>query len=155
MTLDKIQTVEFIDQTTGTNVPDQFVPAIKKGFLKSLEKGNLTGNKVTGLIFRLTDGAHHSVDSTEIAFVLATEGAMRQAFTEGQWQIIEPIMLVEVTAPSEFQNAVLGSINKRHGVILYSETNSGWLTIQCEVALNDMFGYCKSLLFLFCFIAIY
>ena len=88
-------------------------------------------------------GANHPVDSTEIAFILAAEGAMKQAYADGKWQLIEPIMLVEVTAPEEFQTAVMGSINKRHGLILFSEVNNGWMTLQCEVALNDMFGYCK------------
>ena len=90
------------------------------------------------------EGANHPVDSTELAFMLAAEGAMKQAFAEGKWQIIEPIMFVEVTAPEEYQNAVVGNINKRNGMILNSETNSGWFNIQCEVALNDMFGYCIS-----------
>ncbi len=139
----KYQSVEFLDETTGTNVPDQFIPAIKKGYLKSLEKGPLSANKVTGLLFRLQDGANHCTDSTELAFILAAEGAMKQAFTGARWQIIEPIMFVEVTAPEEFQSQVVGNINKRNGIIVNSETNMGWFNIQCEVALNDMFGYCK------------
>lgn len=137
----KYQAIEFSDETTGTNVPDQFIPAIKKGYLKSLEKGPLAGQKITGVKFRLLDGANHSTDSTEIAFIFAAEGAMKQAFTEGRWQIIEPIMFVEVTAPEEYQSAVVGSINKRNGIITSTDTNLGWINIQCEVALNDMFGY--------------
>ncbi|RNA01616.1 Elongation factor mitochondrial [Brachionus plicatilis] len=138
---EKYQSIEFVDQTTGTNVPDQFIPGIKRGFQNSLEKGILSGNKVTGLLFRLTDGANHCTDSTDLAFQLAAEGAMKQAFTEGKWQIIEPIMFVEVTAPEEFQSAVVGNLNKRNGIIVNSETNMGWFNLQCEVALNDMFGY--------------
>ena len=91
------------------------------------------------------DGANHSVDSSELAFVLATEGAMKQTYADGKWQLIEPVMLVEVTAPEEFQQQVVGNLNKRHGVINSSETNQGWFTVQCEVALNDMFGYCEFL----------
>ena len=108
-----------------------------------MEKGVLSGNKVTGILFRLTDGANHCTDSTDLAFQLAAEGAMKQAFSEGKWQIIEPIMFVEVTAPEEFQSVVVGNINKRNGIIVNSETNMGWFNLQCEVALNDMFGYCK------------
>ena len=109
----------------------------------TLEKGCLTGNKITGVRFRLKDGAHHMTDSSELSFILATQGAMKQAFDEGVWGLIEPIMLVEVTGPEEFQSTVLGNINKRYGTILNTETNNGWFSIQCEVALNDMFGYCR------------
>lgn len=135
------QNIEFVDETVGTNIPSNFVPAIKKGFNQSLEKGCLTGNKVTGLKFRLQDGAHHMTDSSELSFILATDGAMRQAYAEGTWGLIEPVMLVEVTGPEEFQSVVMGNINKRYGQILNTEINNGWFSIQCEVALNDMFGY--------------
>ena len=128
-------------------MPDNFIPAIKKGYYKAVEKGPLSGNKVTGIHFRLKDGASHSTDSTEIAFILAAEGAMKQVYSEGKWQIIEPIMFVEVTAPEEFQSTVVGNINKRNGIISNSETNLGWFNIQCEVALNDMFGYCKKIFY--------
>ena len=66
---------------------------------------------------------------------------MRQAYEEGAWQIIEPIMLTEVNAPVEYQSAVMGHLNKRHAVLVNQEVNQGWFTIQSEVALNDMFGY--------------
>lgn len=138
---DDFQNVEFVDETVGTNVPDQYIPGIKKGLHNSLEKGCLTNNKVTGLRFRLQDGAHHMTDSSELSFILATEGAMKQAFAEGSWGLIEPVMLVEVTGPEEFQSTVMGNINKRYGSILNTEINNGWFNIQCEVALNDMFGY--------------
>jgi len=141
LSAEKYQTIEFSDETTGTGIPDNFIPAIKKGFNQTLEKGVLSGNKISGIKFRLTDGDNHPVDSTEIAFILATEGAMKQAFAEAKWQILEPIMFVEVTAPEEFQSSVVGNLNKRHALIVNSETNQGWFSVQCEVALNDMFGY--------------
>jgi elongation factor G len=74
-----------------------------KGFHQSIQKGCLTGNKVTGVRFVLRDGANHAVDSNEIAFVQAAEGALRQAFSEGSWQLKEPIMFFEITAPIEFK----------------------------------------------------
>jgi elongation factor G len=82
-------------------------------------------------------------DSSEYSFVLAAEGAMKQAFSGGSWQLIEPMMYVEVSAPEEFQSAVQGNLNKRFAIVLNNETNQGWFNIQCEVALNDMFGYCN------------
>ncbi len=119
------------------------MPAIKKGFLQSLEKGQISGNKVTGVKFRLIDGANHMVDSSEYSFVLAAEGAMKQAYTEGVWQLIEPIMYAEIIVPSEFLNTVTGNLNKRNAVILNTENINSWTTIQCEIGLNDMFGYCE------------
>ncbi|CAH0390224.1 unnamed protein product [Bemisia tabaci] len=133
--------VEFIDSTSGPNVPKQFIPGIKRGFQLSLEKGCLTGNKVSGLRFTLQDGDHHIVDSSEHAFCLATQGAMKEAFRDGHWQIIEPIMYVEVTVPSEHFGTVMGQITKRHGLVLGTESSEGWSTLYAEVPLNEMFGY--------------
>jgi elongation factor G len=139
----KYTSTEFSNETSGTNIPAQFVPAVKKGFLQSLEKGVLSGNKVTGVKFRLLDGANHAVDSSEFSFVQAAEGAMRQAYMEGNWQLIEPIMYVEIIVPSEFLNSVTGNLNKRNAVITTTENINNWSTIQCQVGLSDMFGYCK------------
>ena len=85
------------------NIPKQFMVGIKKGFLQACNKGILSGNKVAGVKFRLIDGASHCVDSSELAFMLAAEGAVKDVYQDGAWVILEPIMAVEVTAPEEFQ----------------------------------------------------
>lgn len=95
--------IEFSDETVGTNVPKQFIPGVEKGFMAMCEKGALTGHKIAGLKFRLIDGASHVVDSSEYAFFLATQGAIMDTFETGRWQLLEPIMLVEITGPEEFQ----------------------------------------------------
>ncbi|XP_067007216.1 elongation factor G, mitochondrial [Anabrus simplex] len=138
-------TIEFVDETTGTNVPKQFVPGVEKGFRMMAEKGLLSGHKLSGVRFRLQDGAHHIVDSSELAFMLAAQGAVKEVFEFGHWQILEPIMLVEVTAPEEFQGAVLGQLSKRHGIVTGTDGTEGWFTIYAEVPLNDMFGYASEL----------
>jgi len=137
--------VQFQDETVGTNIPKQFVPHVEKGFRRACEKGWLTGNKVAGVKFRLVDGASHIVDSNEISFVLAAQAAMRQTYEDGAWHVLEPIMAVEVTTPTEFQGAVMGQLNKRKGIITGTDDNEGWFVVGAEVPLNNMFGYSSEL----------
>ncbi|XP_064105365.1 elongation factor G, mitochondrial-like [Macrobrachium nipponense] len=135
----------FEDETMGTNVPKQFIPAIEKGFKQMCEKGSLTGHKVSGVRFRLQDGDNHMVDSNEISFIMAACGAMKQAYENGSWVVLEPVMLVEITAPEEFQGAVMSQLTKRSGIVTGTDANEGWFSIYAEVPLNDMFGYASEL----------
>lgn len=142
---DQNTVLEFVDDTMGTNVPKQFVPGVEKGFREMAERGMLSGHKLSGIRFRLQDGGHHIVDSSELAFMMAAHGAVKDVFQSGSWQILEPIMMVEVTAPEEFQGAVMGQLSKRHGIITGTDGAEGWFTVYAEVPLNDMFGYAGEL----------
>ncbi|KAH9384710.1 hypothetical protein HPB48_026721 [Haemaphysalis longicornis] len=131
--------VLFQDDTVGTNVPKTF------GFRMMCEKGCLTGHKIAGVRFRLVDGDHHMVDSNDISFILAAQGAVKQVYEYGSWYLLEPVMTVEVSAPQEFQGSVLSSLGKRHGLIVSTDASDGWFTLVAEVPLNDMFGYSTEL----------
>ncbi|XP_063617998.1 elongation factor G, mitochondrial [Cydia splendana] len=137
--------LEFVDETVGTNIPKPFVPGVERGFIDTCQKGYLSGHKISGVKFRLQDGAHHIVDSSELAFFLAAKGAVKDVFEEGAWQILEPIMYVEVTMPEEFHGTVIGQLNKRGGIITGNEGAEGWTTVYAEVPLNNMFGYAGEL----------
>ncbi|XP_024875512.1 elongation factor G, mitochondrial isoform X2 [Temnothorax curvispinosus] len=133
--------IEFSDETIGTNVPKQYIPGVEKGFRAMCNKGLLSGHKIAGVKFRILDGMHHCVDSSEFSFFQAAQGAVRDVFEAGSWRILEPIMLVEIVGPQEFQGLVLGQINRRKGIISSTEVIDEWFTIIAEVPLNEMFGY--------------
>lgn len=138
--------IEFRDETRGACIPKPMVVGVKKGFLDISAKGPLSGNKLAGVRFVLQDGADHKVDSSEFAFYLAAQGAMRDVYTDGIFQILEPIMSVEVDIPAEFRGAVLSELGKREGIQTGSEGgNDGWVTLFAEVPLNNMFGYASHL----------
>ncbi|OON22054.1 translation elongation factor G, partial [Opisthorchis viverrini] len=135
----------FSDETVGTHVPKQYVPAVEVGFRNSCAEGYLAGQRIAGVRFRLQDGDNHCVDSSDWAFQQAAEGAMKQAMNEGSWMILEPIMLVESIAPAEFHGQLLTSITRRNGLIVNTEMHEGYATVEAEVPLNDMFGYAGEL----------
>ncbi|XP_065203373.1 elongation factor G, mitochondrial [Planococcus citri] len=134
--------LDFVDETVGTNVPACYVPAIMKEFIRMSEVGGpVTGSRISGVRFRLQDGDSHCVDSSDLAFQLATEGAMKDLYRDANWQLLEPIMTVEVVAPVESQGSVMGMVSKRSGIIVANEPGLEWFTIVAEIPLNEMFGF--------------
>ncbi|WJX23117.1 Elongation factor G-2, mitochondrial [Trifolium repens] len=109
---------EFENMLVGQAIPSNFMSAIEKGFKEAANSGALIGHPVENIRVVLTDGAAHAVDSSELAFKVASICAFRQCYTASKPVILEPIMLVELKVPTEFQGAVAGDLNKRKGVIV-------------------------------------
>ncbi|KAL9235273.1 hypothetical protein vseg_010046 [Gypsophila vaccaria] len=136
---------EFENMIVGQAIPSNFIPAIEKGFKEAANSGSLIGHPVEYIRICLTDGASHAVDSSELAFKLASIYAFRQCYTKAKPVVLEPVMLVEVKVPIEFQGSVTGDINKRKGVIIGNDQDGDDSIITANVPLNKMFGYSTDL----------
>jgi elongation factor G len=143
--LDLDKPYEFLDEVVGGSIPREYIPACNKGFQEQLKKGMLIGAPVVGVRMKLQDGAYHDVDSSEIAFRIAAQTAVREVYNSAGPAILEPIMKLEVRAPDEFQGTVMGQVNQRRGVILDTTNDMGWVTINSTVPLSEMFGYSTDL----------
>ncbi|XP_022770225.1 elongation factor G-1, mitochondrial-like isoform X2 [Durio zibethinus] len=136
---------EFENMIVGQAIPSNFIPAIEKGFKEAANSGSLIGHPVENIRIVLTDGASHAVDSSELAFKLAAIYAFRQCYNNARPVILEPVMLVELKVPTEFQGTVAGDINKRKGVIVGNDQDGDDSIITANVPLNNMFGYSTAL----------
>lgn len=135
----------FTSSVVGGNVPKEFFPAIEKGFKGMMEQGPLAGFPVLDVAIELYDGGFHAVDSSAVAFELASRGAFRQSMPKAGPQIIEPIMNVDVFTPDDHVGDVIGDLNRRRGMIKSQEAGVTGVRIKADVPLSEMFGYIGSL----------
>ena len=141
---DAVEAYEFVDDVTGGSIPREFISSCDKGFREGIKKGTQIGFPVVGIRVAVNDGASHAVDSSEMAFKTAAIMGFREAYAKAGPTILEPIMKVEIDAPTEFQGTVVGQVNQRRGVIM--DTQAGdTVSITAEVPLNAMFGYSTDL----------
>ena len=136
---------EFVDSIVGGVIPREFINSCDKGFKKSMIKGSLCGAPITGVRCTINDGAYHAVDSSDVAFQLASQGAFKEGYLKAKPVIMEPIMKVAVEGPSEFQGSVMGSINQRRGMIIGTTEEGSYSVVEAEVPLSEMFGYSTTL----------
>ncbi len=136
---------EFLDKIVGGVIPKEFVPSCDKGFKAAMDAGDLIGFPITGVRCCINDGATHPVDSSDMAFQVASRSAFRESYKKAGPVILEPLMKVVVEAPAEFQGTVLGNLNQRRGMILGSSEEDGFCKIDAEVPLSEMFGYATDL----------
>ncbi len=136
---------EFVDMIKGGTIPTEYVPSCDKGFKEAVKKGSLIGFPIVNIRCLINDGQSHPVDSSDIAFQLASIGAFREAYGKAKPCILEPIMKVSVEGPTEFQGNIFGSINQRRGIIVSSVEDGVFSRIEAEVPLSEMFGYSTNL----------
>jgi elongation factor G len=136
---------EFIDEIRGGVIPGEYIPAVEKGFRAAMAKGRLIGFPVTGLRVVLNDGAAHAVDSSDMAFRAAGRGAFVETYPKSRPQILEPIMKVAVEGPGEFQGAFVKTVMQRRGIIVGTTESEGFVRVDAEVPLAEMFGYSTDL----------
>jgi elongation factor G len=136
---------EFVDEVRGGAIPGEFIPSIEKGFRSMLKEGALIGFPVTGLRVVVNDGASHSVDSSDNAFQAAARGAFREVYPRAQPRILEPIMRVAIEGPTEFQGAFVKTVMQRRGIIVGTSDAEGFVRVEADVPLAEMFGYSTDL----------
>ena len=135
----------FESRVVGGSVPKEYIPGVEKGMNSVLSSGPLIGFPVVDMKVALVDGAYHEVDSSAIAFEIATRAAMREAFEQAGAVLLEPMMKVEVTSPEEFVGSVIGDLNSRRGQIVGTSMRGNANIINALVPLANMFGYINNL----------
>lgn len=140
------QSYQFDEKIFGGAVPKNYFPAVEKGIVESLVKGPLAGYPVVGIHATLTDGSYHPVDSSELAFKMASIQAFKQGFMEASPVLLEPVVCLKVSIPDKFTGDVMGDLNKRRGrVIGIAPSSGGNQDITADIPLAEIFGYSTAL----------
>ena len=132
---------EFESKVTGGNVPREYWGAIEKAFKSCMVEGTMAGYPLLDVKFTLLDGAFHAVDSSALAFEIATKAAYRHSVPKAGPQILEPIMKVDVFTPDDNVGDVIGDLNRRRGMIKSQDAGPTGVRVKVDAPLADMFGY--------------
>lgn len=135
----------FEDKIFGGSVPRQYIPAVEKGLRETMEEGVIAGCPVVDVTVALVDGSYHTVDSSEMAFKIASSMAFKKGFMECRPALLEPIMSVEVTVPEQYMGDIIGDLNKKRGRVLGMDPQGSFQVVRAMVPLSEMFRYATDL----------
>ena len=135
----------FINDISGGVIPKEFIPSVEKGLRETITSGPLAGFPVVNVKVKLVFGSYHDVDSSEMAFKLASSMAFKQGFAKAKPVLLEPIMKVEVVTPPDYVGDVMGDISRRRGMLTGQEETPSGNTINAMIPLGEMFGYATTI----------
>ena len=136
---------EFESKIIGGAVPKEYIPGVEKGLESVMNSGPLAGFPVVDVKVQLIDGAYHDVDSSALAFEIASRAAFREALQKGGAVLLEPIMKVEVVTPEDYTGSVIGDLTGRRGQIQGQDMRGNAIVVNAMVPLANMFGYVNTL----------
>jgi len=135
----------FESKAGGGAVPKEYIPGVEKGLNSVLGSGVVAGFPVVDVKVTLVDGKYHDVDSSALAFEIASRAAFREALQEGKSVLLEPIMMVEVVTPVDYAGSVIGDLSLRRGEIRGQDMRGNTSAVKATVPLMKMFGYSNNL----------
>ena len=136
---------EFLNKITGGDIPREYIPSVDQGIQEAMESGVLAGYPLVDVRATLVDGSYHEVDSSEVAFKVAGQIALREAARRADPVLLEPVMQIEVVTPEEYMGDVIADLTARRGKVERMEQRGGSQTIRALVPLAEMFGYATDL----------
>ncbi len=136
---------EFINQIKGGNIPTEHIPGVEKGLIAQQQTGVIAGFPCIDFKATLYDGAYHDVDSSVLAFEIASRAAFREGISKANPVLLEPMMKVEVVTPEEYMGDVIGDLNSRRGQVQEMSTRGNANVVDAMVPLANMFGYVNNL----------
>jgi elongation factor G len=143
--LDEHDGYEFVDKIVGGVIPQGFRPAVDKGIQEAMTHGELVGAPVVGVKVTLVDGSYHTVDSSEMAFKIAGSMAFKQAVSQADPVLLEPIMRLDVTVPEDNVGDVIGDMTSRRGRVLGMDPGPSATVVHVEVPMAEVLAYAPDL----------
>ncbi len=132
---------QFANEVVGGNIPKNYIPAVEKGVIETRLAGPLSRSKVINFKATVYDGKYHDVDSSEMAFKIATRGAFREAMAKAKPILLEPIYSLKIVFPEEYMGTISGDLNSRRGRILGMDREDGMQVVMAELPLAESFTY--------------